>query len=88
MGGGQRDDTFQGGGGTFRDRNSDPMMYHPVMPYAPQQQQGSLGDVYGFAGKDPKKIYDMEALKRLVELLNQGRDRKPYGSQEGSNIGF
>lgn len=88
MGGGGRDDSFTPGGGTFRDRSSDPMMYHPVMPYTPQQQQGSLGEIYGHSGNDPKKIYDMEALRRLLELLDQGQTRKPYGAPEGANIGF
>jgi hypothetical protein len=40
------------------------------------------------SGMYEKKIYDYEALQRLVELLNQQRQSKPYGTPDNANIGF
>jgi hypothetical protein len=97
MGGGLlRDDKeypsrFEPGGGTFRDRNVDPKFEHPVLPYAPSQGARDVGGLYPMSpesGEYQKKIYDYEALARLLELLNQSRAQKPYGTPDNARIGF
>jgi hypothetical protein len=90
MGGDERDDNFTPGGGTFRDPLTEPKAVHPLLTEGMGQHPAQyLGDMYGRnLLEDPKKIYDMEALRRLLELLNQDRAQKPHGVPEGGRIGF
>jgi hypothetical protein len=81
---------FAPGGGTFRPVG-EPRIEHPVLREIPGQgarDPGGLTPMSPESGEYQKKIYDYEALRRMLELLNQERAQKPYGVPDNSNIGF
>lgn len=84
----QNPSVFESGGGTFRSVY-EPKMVHPVINRIESPSATTSNAIFSKGSNlDSKKIYDMEALRRLIELLGKDKVIKPYGSPEGTNPSF